>query len=52
MCDSSDILLGAVTINGSLTTRIQSTPEPGSLLMAGTALIVIGVLMKKKQKKA
>jgi hypothetical protein len=49
ICDSEDILLGAVTVGGGLT---QSTPEPGSLVLAGTALIVIGVLMKKRQKKA
>jgi hypothetical protein len=51
MCDSADVL-PAVTIHGGLTTQTQKTPEPGGLLMAGTALIVIGVLMKKKQKKA
>lgn len=46
----ANILLGTVTVNGGLTT--QSTPEPGSLLLAGTALIVIGAVMKKKQTKA
>jgi hypothetical protein len=51
MCDSADILLGAVTINGTTTTT-TSTPEPGSLLTVGSALIVIGVAMKKARKKA
>jgi hypothetical protein len=46
----ANILLGTVTINGGIT--VQNTPEPGSLVLAGTALIVIGVMMKKKQKKA
>jgi hypothetical protein len=49
MCDSEDILLGTVTINGG--TTIQDTPEPGSLVLAGTALIVIGVMMKKKRNR-
>ena len=52
MCDSADVLPGAQTIHGGLTTQTQKTPQPGSLLMAGTALIVIGVSRKKKQKKA
>ena len=55
-CGSSDanILLGTVTVNGGLTANYKNSPapEPGSLLMAGTALIAIGVLMKKKQTKA
>jgi hypothetical protein len=49
MCDSADILLGTVTIDGGVTT--QSTPEPGSMLLGGTALIAIGVGLKKRQKK-
>lgn len=52
MCDNGDILLGAVTVNGGMTLTTQNAPEPGSLLLAGTALIVIGVMMKRAQKKA
>ena len=48
-CDAN-VLLGAVTING--TTTVTSTPEPGSLILAGSALLLIGVVMKKAQKKA
>ena len=46
----ANILLGTVTINGGIT--VQNTPEPGSLLLAGTALLIIGVMIKKKHKKA
>jgi hypothetical protein len=50
-CSSANILLGTVTMSGSYTTTSQ-TPEPGSLLMAGTALVALGIVMKKKQKRA
>jgi len=50
MCSNGDILLGAVDINGGPTP--QATPEPGTMLMAGGTLIGLGMLMKKKQKKA
>jgi len=43
-----DVLLGTAAVNGLNTT---STPEPGSLLMAGSALIAIGATLKKMRKK-
>jgi len=50
-CDTdANILLGTVTVSGA--TTVTSTPEPGSLLLMGSALLVIGVAMKKSQKKA
>ena len=47
----ANVLLGTLTITGSNVTT-QATPEPGSLLMAGTALIVLGAILRKRQKKA
>jgi hypothetical protein len=49
-CTNGDILLGIVTINGTSTPT--ATPEPGTMLMAGGTLIGLGMLMKKRQKKA
>ena len=48
--DDANILLGTVTVN--VPTTVTSTPEPGSLLMVGSALVVIGIVMKKARKKA
>jgi hypothetical protein len=48
-CDAN-VLLGAVTING--TNTVTATPEPGALILVGSALLLIGVMMKKAQKKA
>ena len=46
----ANIVLGTVTIPGPVTTT--DTPEPGSMLMVGSALVVIGLVMKKARKKA
>lgn len=49
MCMSqSGLLLGEVTISGGVTTTTQ-TPEPGSLVMAGSALIGFALLLKRKR---
>jgi hypothetical protein len=48
----ANILLGTVTLTEPGTPQNTPTPEPGTLVMAGSALIAVGVLMKKKQKKA
>jgi hypothetical protein len=48
----ANILLGTVTIDTPGTPQNTPTPEPGTLLMSGSALIAVGVTMKKKQKKA
>jgi hypothetical protein len=51
----ANIVLGAVTISTPLQPLFKSptqTPEPGTLLMAGTALIGLGVAMKKCRKQA
>jgi hypothetical protein len=47
----ANILLGTVTITPG-TTQNPQAPEPGTLMMGGTALIGLGVVWKKKQKKA
>lgn len=38
--------------SAAIPSAIAGTPEPVSLLLVGSALIVIGVVMKKTQKKA
>jgi hypothetical protein len=46
-----DLTINSVTItyNGQTT---QQTPEPGTFVMAGMALLAIGVTMKKRSRKA
>lgn len=55
----ANIVLGTVTISSTLggsmkpmIVKVAPTPEPGTLLMAGTALIGLGAALKKRQKKA
>jgi len=48
----ANIVLGTVTLDIPTTPQNTPAPEPGTLLMAGSALIAVGVTMKKKQKKA
>jgi hypothetical protein len=47
----ANIVLGTVTLTTPYGTTSQ-TPEPASLLMAGSALIALGVVLKKVGKKA
>ena len=39
-------------VHASPLIAITGAPEPVSLLLAGSALIVVGVVMKKAQRKA
>lgn len=51
----ANIVLGTVTIATPVQGLLKSatpTPEPATLLMAGTALIALGVVLKKSRKKA
>ena len=45
----ANVLLGTVTITTPLTPNTP-TPEPSTLLMAGTALIGLGVVLKNRRK--
>jgi hypothetical protein len=49
---NANIILGTVTISSPITPQTPTAaPEPGTLLMAGTALIALGVVLKRNRQQ-
>ena len=47
----ANVLMGTITLTGTVTTNSTPTPEPATFVMMGLALIGLSMAMKKMQKK-